>query len=151
MDQPAHRRASRLVVLDKERRVLLFLHARSNGESFWAPPGGGLENDETFQEAALREAAEELGMADLSMTLLWKRSTSFFHMDYLVDQEECFFLLEGELPEPSTQVKKIWEREGILKTKWWSIQELESTKETLFPEDLPSQLRKNFNSSDRTG
>ena len=57
------RRASRLILLDSQRRVLLLLHAGTNGESFWSPPGGGLETGETFEQAARREAMEETGIA----------------------------------------------------------------------------------------
>lgn len=62
MMEPDLRRASRLILLDGQRRVLLFRHARTNGADFWAPPGGGLESGETFEQAACREACEELGI-----------------------------------------------------------------------------------------
>jgi len=32
------------------------------GQDFWATPGGGLEDDETFEHAAIRELAEETGI-----------------------------------------------------------------------------------------
>ena len=43
-------------------RVPLFRHAGSHGRSFWATPGGGLEDGERFEQAACREASEELGV-----------------------------------------------------------------------------------------
>ena len=52
------RRAARLVVVDSRDRVLLRQHAPTHGAGVWATPGGGLENGDTFEEAAAREALE---------------------------------------------------------------------------------------------
>src|SRR5579863_7946888 len=142
MKEQARRRASRLILLDAEGRVLLFRHARRNGDSFWAPPGGGLEHEETFDEAALREASEELGVAGFPVKLLWRRITRFLHINRFVSQDECYFLIEGKLPEFSDNVRKVHEQEGILEMRWWTVDELESTGEAVFPEDLASELRK---------
>jgi 8-oxo-dGTP diphosphatase len=142
MKEPAQRKASRLILLDLERRVLLFRHRRDNGETFWAPPGGGLESGETFEQAALREASEELGMVGFPVTFLWERTTDFVYMDNLVNQHECLFLIQGELPGLSDSVRKVHDQEGILEMRWWMATELESTSEVVFPEEIGSELRK---------
>jgi 8-oxo-dGTP pyrophosphatase MutT (NUDIX family) len=41
------------------RSLLLVLH---NGFQRWVPPGGHLEPDDTFQDAAVREVREEVGL-----------------------------------------------------------------------------------------
>jgi 8-oxo-dGTP diphosphatase len=142
MKEPAQRKASRLILLDSERRVLLFRHRRDNGETFWAPPGGGLESGETFEQAALREAAEELGMTGFPVTFLWERTTDFVYQDDLVNQHECLFLIQGELPSLSDYVRKVHNQEGILEMRWWPATELESTSELVFPEEIASKIRK---------
>jgi hypothetical protein len=38
-------------------------------------------------------------------------------------------------------VQTTHDREGILETKWWTIADLESTREPVFPEGLASELR----------
>ena len=53
---PMFRRAARLLVIDPEDSVLLFQY-EDDGRRWWATPGGGLERDETFEQAAAREAA----------------------------------------------------------------------------------------------
>jgi 8-oxo-dGTP diphosphatase len=141
MKEPAQRKASRLILLDSERRVLLFRHRRDNGETFWAPPGGGLESGETFEQAALREASEELGMAGSPVTFLWERTTDFVYMDNLITQRECLFLIRGVLPDLSDSVRKVHDQEGILEMRWWTATELESTSELVFPEEIASELR----------
>jgi 8-oxo-dGTP pyrophosphatase MutT (NUDIX family) len=142
MKERGQRRASRLILLDHQHRVLLLRHARANGGSFWAPPGGGLESGETFEQAALREASEELGLDGFNFRMLWERMADFVYIDRPVHQHECFFLIEGELPRPSSDVQKVHFQEGILEMRWWTATEIESTSEPVFPEDLASQLRK---------
>lgn len=44
---------------DGEERALLILHRASD---LWGIPGGGQEDDETFEEAAVREVREETGV-----------------------------------------------------------------------------------------
>jgi 8-oxo-dGTP diphosphatase len=142
MKEPAQRKASRLILLDSERRVLLFRHRRDNGETFWAPPGGGLESGETFEQAALREASEELGMTGFPVMLLWERTTDFVYMDNFVNQHECLFLIQGELPDLSDSARKVHNQEGILEMRWWTATELKSTSELVFPEEIASELKK---------
>jgi 8-oxo-dGTP diphosphatase len=47
-----------------QRRVLL---AMGRGSDVWGPPGGGREQGETYEEAAIREVDEEVGV-DVSLT-----------------------------------------------------------------------------------
>jgi ADP-ribose pyrophosphatase YjhB (NUDIX family) len=139
---PRARRASRLVVLDQEGRLLLFRHARGDGTSFWALPGGGVEIGETFEQAALREAAEELGLKGFPVRLLWQGVSEFLHVDGPVCQHECFFLLQGAMPPLSAELEETHKRENIVEMRWWPAAEIESTKEPVFPPNLLSELKK---------
>jgi ADP-ribose pyrophosphatase YjhB (NUDIX family) len=141
MTEPNLRRASRLILLDDQRRVLLFRHAGTNGGAFWAPPGGGLESGETFEQAAWREACEELGLTCFTLKRVWERVTDFVYIDHPVHQHEWFFLIGGELPTISSEVEKVHRQEGILEMRWWTTAEIESTSEPVFPEELAAELR----------
>jgi 8-oxo-dGTP diphosphatase len=141
MSEPDLPRASRLILLDGQRRVLLFRHARTNGEAFWALPGGGLESGETFEQAEAREAREELGLTCFTLKRVWERETDFVYIDHTVHQHEWFFLIEGELPTISSNVKKVHRQEGILEMRWWTTAEIESASEPVFPEELASEMR----------
>jgi ADP-ribose pyrophosphatase YjhB (NUDIX family) len=142
MKEPDFRRASRLILLDDQRHVLLFRHAGTNGESFWAPPGGGLESGETFEQAARREAREELGLTCCTVERVWERITEFVYIDHPVHQHEWFFMIEGVLPTISPEVEKVHGQEGIMEMRWWTTTEIESTSERVFPEELASELKK---------
>lgn len=136
------RRASRLILFDRERRVLLLRHAGANRGVFWALPGGGLESGETFEQAALREASEELGLTPLSLRRLWERMTDFTYFDRLSVNTSVFFLIEGELPNISSDMQRFHAQEEILELRWWTTDEIDSTSEPVFPEELTSELRK---------
>ena len=67
------RRTSRLILLDGDDRVLLFLVEdttvfRPNDPSpavYWVTPGGSLEPGESHEDAARRELWEETGISGL--------------------------------------------------------------------------------------
>ncbi|MDE0424517.1 NUDIX hydrolase [Candidatus Poribacteria bacterium] len=45
-------------LVHKQKRILMVKH-RHKGEEWWCLPGGGIEEDETPEQAALRELREE--------------------------------------------------------------------------------------------
>src|SRR5580658_2706794 len=51
------RLSARLLVLDPSGRILLFRFVHRNGaltgQDYWATPGGGVEDGETFEQAAI--------------------------------------------------------------------------------------------------
>lgn len=142
MNSVQSRRASRLILLDEQRRVLLFRHLRRDGTSLWAPPGGGVEASETFEQAAAREAAEELGLRDCPLTFLWEGAVEFTYVDHSVRQQERFFLLDGDVKQFPATTRNFRRREGIAEMRWWSVDEIKATSEQVFPEDLASELGK---------
>lgn len=131
------RHASRLLLLDEARRVLLFKYEDERG-SWWATPGGGLEPSETFDAAARREAEEELGLKDLSIEELWERTSEFLSRGQVIRQTERYFLVRARsaFAMPGDGVREAHALEGIQAAKWWTPSELRTTTERVFLGDL---------------
>ena len=141
--QPTPRQAARLLVIDPQGGAVLLFQYEDSGLRWWATPGGGLDGDETFEQAAIREAAEELAISSRSFLPLWQRTTEFSFRGTPVRQEEHYFLLRIPLGEVALgqEVREAHRQEGIIATRWWSLEEIETTSEQVFPEDLPQRLR----------
>ena len=75
-------RANALVVCGK--RVLMVKH-RADGEEYWVLPGGGIEDGETPEQAAVRELKEECGIngSVLRFAGYFARSTATAHTPIL--------------------------------------------------------------------
>ncbi len=82
MNFPSRRRqAARVVVLDRERRVLLIKSrdpANPLGPGWWEIPGGGMDPSETSAETAARELQEEAGLLSAEIgPVVWTQSVQF--------------------------------------------------------------------------
>jgi 8-oxo-dGTP pyrophosphatase MutT (NUDIX family) len=139
--EPLHRQASRIIILDPQDRVLLIQYVRPGGERFWATPGGGLRENESYARAAHRELEEEIGITADALEPLWIGEARYTFGGRDVRQEEHFFLhrLGGsELSEDSQDARM---QEGIVDVRWWTIEDLERAEETIYPESLALLLK----------
>ena len=141
--EPTPRRAARLLVIDPADGAVLLFQYEDDGRRWWATPGGGLDGDETIEEAAIREAAEELNISSPNVLPLWHRTVEFSFRGTPIRQEEHYFLLRIPRNELALgqEVRAAHSQEGIIATRWWSPEEIETSSEQLFPDDLPQRLR----------
>lgn len=136
------RPSSRLLILSSENKVLLFhFHHEDdalNGRSYWATPGGGLEEKETFEQAALRELHEETGLirATAGPQIASQTFTMMLPSGETVLADERFFIIGVESQETDRSGWSGNEQKVIRGQYWWSIEELRETKETIFPREL---------------
>ncbi|WP_256104880.1 NUDIX hydrolase [Streptomyces sp. ODS05-4] len=141
----AVRRVARVVLLDPDDRVLL-LHGHEPDDparDWWFTPGGGVEGDETREQAAVRELAEETGLTGVLLgPVLWQRICSFPFAGERWNQDEWYYLartdrtevaLGGALTELETR--------SVAGLRWWTSAELSSTRETVYPTRLAGLLR----------
>ncbi len=63
-------RAAAAIIRDD--KILMIRHIIDDRE-FWTLPGGGLQPDETFEQAAVRETLEEAGLAVQVVRFLFER------------------------------------------------------------------------------
>jgi 8-oxo-dGTP diphosphatase len=140
------RPSSRLLIIDRSHRVLLFrfMFKRGSlaGQDYWATPGGALEAGESFEDAARRELFEETGiLRDAVSQQVAEREFAFqLHDGEYVLAEERFFLVRVTAPSLSRDHWTPIEKEVMTDHRWWSVEELTSTTETVFPETLAAIL-----------
>lgn len=136
------RPAVRAVVLDEADRVLLVRFDWPD-KSVWAPPGGGLEQDETPVNAIRRELAEECGLRDFALgPWIWTRAHWFEGMPGWGGQEERLYLVRTASFDPNPELTRAeLAAEGIGDTRWWTPAELEAAGEWFAPRRLPALLR----------
>ena len=140
------RPSSRLLVIDRNNRVLLFRFVFSEGplagKDYWATPGGALEPGESFAGAARRELFEETGILNETIGPEVARREFVLQLQdgEHVAADERFFPVRVDAPLLSRDHMTAIESQTVTDHHWWSVEELGSTRETILPEDLLSIL-----------
>ena len=138
------RRAGRVIVLDPEDRVLLFRYDDElpNGRH-WCTPGGGLNDDEDYATGARRELAEETGWTDVPLSdEVHQRTLTMKYADAIVQQHERFFLGRVEQAQRGLgEVQAMHTSDGIAAWHWWTLAEMDTTTEVIWPPGLADLVR----------
>jgi ADP-ribose pyrophosphatase YjhB (NUDIX family) len=131
--------ASRLLVLDESNRLLL-IHAILPDAEYWGTPGGGLESQETFEAAALRELHEETGIAVPELgPCVWIKNKPGGQPGFRA--EEHYFVVRIEAPILTEEYMDDAERLTFREFRWWTIEEIQSVAVNQFiPRELPLLL-----------
>lgn len=142
------RRAVRVVVLDAHGSVLLFhTHDLAHPDlgEWWELPGGGLDEGETYLEAAVREIREEAGfVADPSAigAPSWRRAASFRHRQLRHVQDEVVVTLQlaATAPDIDGSGRLDYENEDYFEFRWWTVDQIKLGQDRFYPSRLPSLL-----------
>jgi 8-oxo-dGTP pyrophosphatase MutT (NUDIX family) len=144
------RRTARLILLDPAARLLLIRYqAAPDAEllhgldgAFWYTPGGGLDGDETYEQAARRELFEETGIANAEIgpcvatrdgPVLQFRRKSFTHAR--------FYLVRAASDWLDTSQLAATEGDPVLDVRWWPLDAFERSGEMLLPDGLLPVVR----------
>jgi 8-oxo-dGTP pyrophosphatase MutT (NUDIX family) len=141
MSRPAHRRVSRIILLDDADRFLLLLTHSPNlmvPHTRWITPGGGVEDHETHAEGAVRELFEETGLIVESVgEPFWTfDGQSVFNDGHVQTTHSEYFVVRTPAFVPTNENWMDNEFTDISSVKWWQIEELKSSGETYSPEPL---------------
>ena len=138
------RRAGRVIVLDPDDRVLLFRYddGPPNGRH-WCTPGGGLNEGEDYAAGARRELAEETGWTDVPLgEEVFERTLIMEYEDEIVRQRERFFVARVPAARRGLgEVAAMHVSDGIAAWRWWTLAEMDSTEEDIWPSELADLIR----------
>ncbi|WP_406863392.1 NUDIX hydrolase [Streptomyces sp. HUAS MG47] len=143
-EQPELRRVARVVLLDPDDRILL-MHGFEPDDperTWWFTPGGGVEGEETREQAALRELVEETGVTDAELgPVLWERTCSFPFDGRLWYQDEWYYLARTRQTDVAPGGLTELEQRSVTGLRWWTSAELSAARETVYPTKLAELLR----------
>lgn len=108
----------------------------------WFAPGGGVEADETVQDAAVREVKEETGI-DIGghrLTHLAFSEGNGKVGDVVGPMRDDIFTTVTSSSLVSVVGMEPHELEGLDRFRWWSLSELRGTSEVVFPRRLAATL-----------
>ncbi|WP_324074947.1 MAG: NUDIX domain-containing protein [Erythrobacter sp.] len=136
------RRAARLIVLDAETRALMFRYDVPGRDPFWVTAGGEVDPGESFEDAARRELLEETGIIADPGPQIAQMTPEFITVEgEPVQADERFFLVR--VAEAAIDTSRHTETEQALMTqhRWFTLAELESWDEAVFPVNLADMIR----------
>ena len=147
-----HRETARIMLVDEDNQIFL-LKTHFDPEvglpPRWLTPGGGIDKGETTLQAAVRELFEEtglivdgevLGEPVLVASGRWDWSDGLNYHTY----QDTIYELKVNQFEPDTSGFTKDELRDILEHRWWNVEKLLESEESLAPHELRDWLRTRF-------
>ena len=139
------------ILLFNSANALLFMGAEDknltgtdgNKGRFWFLVGGSLENGETFQAAARRELTEETGLTDADVVWGAEIAEGVVHLKENgkpLDIYQRFIVAKTKKDAVHLHDLDAWEQNAVKGLRWFSPEEIQTSKETLYPRMLKAYL-----------
>ncbi|MFS0772203.1 NUDIX hydrolase [Sphingomonas sp. 1P08PE] len=135
------RPAARILLVDRDDRVLLFRFTPADRPPLWCTPGGKVDDGETYEDAARRELWEETGLTLDCGPQVARRQVQFvtFEGDH-VDADERYFRVDLDACEIAGAALTDLEMQVLDSWRWFGRAELADWPEAIFPADLDRLL-----------
>lgn len=136
------RRAVRVLPISAEGRVLLLQCVKPDAPDapFWVTVGGGIEDDESAQQAGVRELWEETGLRADAAELrgpIGAEVVEFTWPPFVIEQAQSYYVLDvadtmehtaEDAPISFAHLEEV-EVATTLGYRWWSLDDLRTTTE----------------------
>jgi 8-oxo-dGTP pyrophosphatase MutT (NUDIX family) len=141
------RRSARVLLVDGAGRILLFRfykdHELPELGHCWVTPGGGVNDGEPLAVAAARELREETGLQVTPEELGSPVAVTSGHVEFSWASgrfRDDFFHFRVDAHDVDVSGFDELERRQITAHRWWTLDELAGTAETVYPNRLADLL-----------
>jgi 8-oxo-dGTP diphosphatase len=133
-----HRTRASVIVLDKKNKRFLMMYRYIDGVEKYVLLGGGVEENESVEEAAVRETKEE---ANLDVKLDKKLTT----VNYKTCTDHVFLATEfsGKIALSGEEAERSSEK-NIYYPKWIYLKDIKNLKIPIYPGFIVSLILKEF-------
>ena len=138
------RLTARVLLFDPQDRLLLMkgrLPGAPEGPGAWFTVGGGAAPGEAIQAAAAREVVEETGFLAFDLgPVVWRREGAMALAGETVWMDEHYLLARCAGGDPVRHGWQADEHALIDDIRWWTLAELTTADERIFPPGLAGLL-----------